>query len=341
MVRALTLVITVAVALPAASAAAQEPTTPPPPPPAPPSTTPTETTPASTPAPPAPGTLSIVLDRINGRAASVLVGDRFRVRGRVTPYVAGEQVVVRFYRGGRRIASRTMTLQAADGHGRFALGFRSRRPGTITVRASHRATPQLATLVAKAHRVQVLPRRAAPGARGLAVRILQQRLSALGYVIGQRGLYDARTSRAVLAFRKVTGMARTMDASAEVFRRLAHGAGRFPVRFPRHGKHVEANLSLQVLVLIHGRRVQRIYPMSSGKPSTPTVLGSFRFYSKTPGTNAKGMVYSSYFIRGYAVHGYASVPPYGASHGCLRVPIPDAIPIYQWIGLGDRIDVYR
>ena len=48
-----------------------------------------------------------------------------------------------------------------------------------------------------------------PGARGPAVRLLQQRLAAKGYVVGQRGLFDQRTARAVLAFRKVTGMART------------------------------------------------------------------------------------------------------------------------------------
>ena len=63
-------------------------------------------------------------------------------------------------------------------------------------------------------------------------------------------------------------------------------------------------------------------------------------YSKTPGTNAKGMVHSNYFIRGYAIHGYASVPTYPASHGCVRVPIPDAMSIYNWVRLGDRIDTY-
>ena len=74
---------------------------------------------------------------------------------------------------------------------------------------------------------------------------------------------------------------------------------------------------------------------------TPTVLGSFRFYRKDPGTNALGMVHSSYFIRGYAIHGYASVPTYPASHGCLRVPVPDALAIFRWVRLGGRIDVYR
>ena len=129
-------------------------------------------------------------------------------------------------------------------------------------------------------------------------------------------------------------------ADGQVLRKVFRSSGTFKVRYPKHGKHVEADLSRQVLALIRGAKVQRIYPISSGSPVTPTVLGSFRFYSKTPGTNAKGMVDSNYFIRGYAVHGYASVPVYNASHGCLRVPIPNARAIYDWVAIGDRIDVY-
>jgi lipoprotein-anchoring transpeptidase ErfK/SrfK len=80
--------------------------------------------------------------------------------------------------------------------------------------------------------------------------------------------------------------------------------------------------------------------MSSGKPSTPTVTGSYRFYRKTPGYNAKAMYYSNYFIRGYAIHGYHEVPTYNESHGCIRVPLANAVSIYRWINLGDRIFVY-
>jgi len=53
------------------------------------------------------------------------------------------------------------------------------------------------------------------------------------------------------------------------------------------------------------------------------------------------MVHSSYFIRGYAIHGYKEVPTHPASHGCLRVPIPNAMSIFRWVKLGDRIFVYR
>jgi lipoprotein-anchoring transpeptidase ErfK/SrfK len=70
------------------------------------------------------------------------------------------------------------------------------------------------------------------------------------------------------------------------------------------------------------------------------VLGHFRVYMQTLGVNAKGMVDSSYFIRGYAIHGYPSVPIFAASHGCLRVPIPDAISIYNWLRIGNIVDVY-
>jgi lipoprotein-anchoring transpeptidase ErfK/SrfK len=94
-----------------------------------------------------------------------------------------------------------------------------------------------------------------------------------------------------------------------------------------------------VLSLVDGSRLVRTYPTSSGKPSTPTLRGRFRVYSKTPGTNERGMVHSNYFSGGYAIHGYISVPPFAASHGCLRVPVPDAWTIYNWIRLGDTVVV--
>ena len=95
------------------------------------------------------------------------------------------------------------------------------------------------------------------------------------------------------------------------------------MRYPQDGRHVEADLTKQVLAEIEpGGRVRTIYTMSSGKPSTPTVIGHFQVYSKTPGFNSEGMFESNYFIRGYAIHGYAEVPTYAASHGCLRVPDP-------------------
>lgn len=179
------------------------------------------------------------------------------------------------------------------------------------------------------------------GAHGAAVRLLQDELARLRYEVPVSGYFDEATARAVLAFRKVVGLQRVETANAGVFQRLRNGAGRYRVRYPRDGNHIEANLTKQVLVEVErGGRVRRIYTMSSGKPSTPTVLGRFRVYLKTPGTNSEGMVDSNYFIRGYAIHGYAEVPVYAASHGCLRIPIPDAAEVYAWVQVGYAVDVY-
>jgi hypothetical protein len=305
-------------------------------------TPPSTTTPPPVPAAgPAAGRLTLRLERV-GPAAAVLAGDRFRVRGAVTPFVAGQGVVVRVYRGAAKVATRrvAVTPTSTGARGTFVLGFPTSRPGHLVVRASHRATAQQATMVAAARGLDVLPLRVLPGSTGPAVRMLQRRLKALGYVVGTSGVYDARTARAVLAFRKVSGLPRTIEVATDVVRRLAHGGGRFRVRYPKQGRHVEADLSLQVLALIRGGRVEGIYPISSGKPSTPTILGTFHVYSKTPGTNQKGMVFTSYFQGGYGIHGYADVPAFAASHGCLRAPVPDAVAIYNWIKLGDAVDVY-
>ncbi len=300
------------------------------------------------PAKPAPeaasGSLTITPEKVGGSSASVLAGTGWRVRGTLTPYVADQRVAVRFYRGGKKILVKNVrVLPSRTGKsGYFLVSFRANQPSRITVRATHRATAQLKTVVAKARTVDILPLQAKAGSRGQAVRVLQHRLSKLGYVVGQRGLFDGRTGRAVMAFRKNVGMARNERADREVFRRLAAGQGRFRVRYPSHGRHVEANISKQVLALIgEGGKVERIYPTSTGAPATPTILGSFRVYRKDFGTNSLGMVHSSYFIRGYAIHGYHSVPAFNASHGCLRVPVPDALSIWRWVRHGTRVDTYR
>jgi hypothetical protein len=179
------------------------------------------------------------------------------------------------------------------------------------------------------------------GDRGPTVRLLQSRLANLRYVVSRSGVFDASTSRAVIAYRKVRGWSRIGVASRDVIRGLLARKGRFKVRYPSHGKHVEADLSRQVMALIgRGGKVERIYHVSSGSAVTPTVLGRFKVYRKDFGTNSLGMVHSSYFIGGYAIHGYASVPTFPASHGCLRVPVPNAASIYNWLRFGDRVDVY-
>jgi peptidoglycan hydrolase-like protein with peptidoglycan-binding domain len=262
------------------------------------------------------------------------------VRGELRPYVAGQEVIVSFFRDGRRIHRQTERLQPTRGGsaGFFLTPFRSRTAGRLVVRATHRATPELVALKAKPARVRVLRPRV--GSAGPLVRLLQRGLRRLRYAVPRNGVYDDATARAVMAWRKVTGQVRTYSASESVLRGVLDGRGRFRVRYPRDGRHVEADLSRQVLALIDRGKVRRIYHTSSGTSATPTVLGRYRVYRKSPGTNASGMVHSSYFTGGYAIHGYPSVPAFPASHGCLRIPIPDAWSVYSWLRMGDVVRVY-
>jgi hypothetical protein len=267
---------------------------------------------------------------------------RVKVRGRVRPYVKGQFVRIDLRRGGRTVASKVRRVRKGrGGRGTFVVRFEPRAKGRYAVRGRHRGTKRQKAF-SETKRARVLDNTAGAGSRGIRVRLLQRGLRRLGYGgLSPSGRYDPGTARAVLAFRKVNGLGRRTYASRTVFKRVFERRGTYRLKYPKAGRHVEADLSRQVLVLARGGRAVRIYHTSSGKPSTPTVLGSFRFYRKHPGTNSHGMVHSSYFIGGYAIHGYHSVPTYAASHGCLRVPIPNARSIYDWIDYGDRIFVYR
>jgi peptidoglycan hydrolase-like protein with peptidoglycan-binding domain len=303
--------------------------------------------PAPSPAPPAPpapvaGTMRLVLQRVGGRPLFALAGRRIVVRGIVEPYVGGQQVKLSFYESGRKIAVKQVAVAAVgDGAGQFHVGFAT-PSGLVQVRGAHYATAQQGAFSARSQPVHVVAANLGPGSQGQSVRLLQSELDELHYAVPLSGVFDEGTGRALIAYRKMTGLARIAYAGSQVLELLQRGAGGFHVRYARDGRHVEADLTRQVLAEIEpGGRVHAIYTMSSGKPSTPTVIGHFNVYEKTPGVNSEGMVDSNYFIRGYAIHGYAEVPTYAASHGCLRVPIPDAPAIFAWVRTGTPVDVYN
>jgi peptidoglycan hydrolase-like protein with peptidoglycan-binding domain len=255
------------------------------------------------------------------------------------PFIANETAIIRVYRGSKKIQVKTLKFAPVDNGaaGVATVKVKSAKPGSLALKVSHKATATVPTLRSKTVRVTVVRPSATMGSSGPAVRFLQSKLASMQYVTSRSGVYDAATGRAVMAFRKITGMSRVFTANEEVFKALLSGRGKFKVRHPGDGRHVEARLNQQVLALINGSKVERIYHTSTGAPATPTIRGKFRVYMKTPGTNAKGMLDSNYFIRGYAIHGYPSVPPYNASHGCLRVPLANARSIYNWLRIGDVV----
>ena len=274
----------------------------------------------------------------SGKRVYAVAGTKVRVAGTMNPAAAGDGVTVRLIRKGR---VRGRALAGVNPQGKFNAKLKVGKPGGYSVQVVHKQGVNVAPGKSRRVPFSAVTSNLHVGSSGPTVRLLQRQLARLAYVTPRGGRYDDATGRAVLAYRKVNGMARITSVNRAIMARLFSGRGGFRLRHPGAGRHVEADLSRQVLVLADGGRARRIYTMSSGKPSTPTVVGSFRFYMRGPGYNAKGMYFSTYFIRGYAIHGYHDVPPYAASHGCLRVPLADAVGIYRRLSLGERIFVYQ
>jgi L,D-transpeptidase catalytic domain len=297
--------------------------------------------PATSTPPPVAAHVQLALAGTHESPPFVFAGETVTLQGTVRPFVAGQDVVVSIRSAGGTLKRRVPIVGAADGAGGFRMRIPTRSIGTSFVNVSHTATVGMAALQGSPLRLRVLSPQMAEGSRGQGVWFLQRRLSHLHFAVPLTGFYEPGTANAVVAYRKLLGLARVPVTGAGMIGDLERGVGRFEVRFKHDGKHVEANLSKQLLAEIEPRgRVYKIYTISSGKPSTPTVLGRYQVYLKTPGVNSEGMVDSNYFIRGYAIHGYPEVPTWAASHGCLRVPIEDAGAIYGWVQVGTIVDVY-
>ncbi len=271
------------------------------------------------------------------------VGNRLKAKGRIRPYVRGQRVELRIGRRGHVLRKRIVTVQpvAHTNLGRFRI--RSRNlvaPGPYRVTAVHRATAQQAGRRVVSKPVSIHYPDLDPGQSSDAVKIFTRLLARRGYYTPRSRSYGSAVGRAVLAYRKVNRMARTENATPGIFKTLAAGGGGFKLRYPGAGYHVEVDISRQVMVMADHRRARYTFHASTGAPATPTITGHYQVYRKTPGYNSEGMYYSSYWHTGYAIHGYKSVPTYNASHGCVRIPIPDARFVYDRLPIGTDVYVY-
>ena len=186
-------------------------------------------------------------------------------------------------------------------------------------------------------RARVVLPRLGYGSRGPAVLSLERRLAELRYALrGADTVYGSDTVEAVLAFQKVHGLRRTGRVDDAFWRRLA-AAG---VPRPRSGggDHIEVDKTRNVLYEIVGGGVHRIVHVSTGATGN-TPVGTFHVYRKVGGWDWI-LWYPMYFLRGFAIHGYPSVPAYPASHGCVRVPMWLAPSLFSRHGYGTRVVVF-
>jgi lipoprotein-anchoring transpeptidase ErfK/SrfK len=104
------------------------------------------------------------------------------------------------------------------------------------------------------------------------------------------------------------------------------------------GDAIEVDKTRQVLFVVRHGEAELVIPVSTGATGN-TPIGEFRVYRKVNGWDWV-LYYPSYFLRGFAVHGYVDVPTYPASHGCVRIPIWVSQRIYGLIPYGSRIVIH-
>ena len=173
------------------------------------------------------------------------------------------------------------------------------------------------------------------GDRGASVRELERQLARQHYAIRRDGWFGSEDLEAVYAFQKVHDLARTGVVGAALWRRILT-SGTPAARYP--GDHIEIDKTRQVLFVVRGGKVVLVVATSTGATGN-TPLGLWHVYRKVNGFDWV-LYYPSYFLRGFAVHGYPDVPPYPASHGCARIPMWIATTVYSMIPDGSTIYVY-
>jgi L,D-transpeptidase catalytic domain/Putative peptidoglycan binding domain len=282
---------------------------------------------AQTAAAASPGVIVHVRPLLDARFEGLrILGAPLHLAGRLRPAGAGALTISA---GG---STRTLPI---DPNGAFRARIPSRRRGRVCARV----VIQPAAGFVEAWRrwcTRIETPTLSIGSRGAAVRYLGHPLARRRYALrGADRIYEDDTRDAVLAFQKVEGLARDGVAGPQVWHAL------LSARTPRPatgGTHIDVETTRQVLFEVRKGRVVKIIHVSTGATGN-TPVGRRRIYLKTPGYNALGMYYSMYFLRGFAIHGYASVPPYPASHGCVRLPLWFAPRIYSRWPVGARVRV--
>ncbi|WP_219417438.1 L,D-transpeptidase family protein [Pseudonocardia nigra] len=169
------------------------------------------------------------------------------------------------------------------------------------------------------------------GESGPAVVALQQRLSDLGYWLGEvDGWYGQLTRQAVMAFQKAEGLTRDGVAGPQTQGRLPEATR--PTARATSGDLLEVDLERQLLLVVQDGQVRwafntstgngELYEYSGGTAVASTPKGEYAIQRQIDGLREAelGTLYRpKYFNGGIAVHGSGSIPARPASHGCVRL----------------------
>jgi peptidoglycan hydrolase-like protein with peptidoglycan-binding domain len=264
-----------------------------------------------------------------------LVGSPLALYASLHPRTAGA-LRVEVFRDGRK------TYAASYRRGvRLRLGTSSFDDIRIHVRAIPRKG--YAGVSPETLRAKLVPPLLHYGASGAAVTELLGRLRALHIAVPSTSTFGAEVLDSVYAFQKLRYLSRDGVVGPRFWASLAHATIPAP-RFATPSDHLEVDKGRQILLVVRGGKVALILPVSTaGISGYYTPEGTFSIYDKRSGFDSSplGTLYQPmYFYGGYAIHGNPSVPPYPASHGCVRIPMWMADYMFNTNGYGETVYVY-
>ncbi len=200
-----------------------------------------------------------------------------------------------------------------------------------------------------------------PGSTGPVVQAFEQRLADLHFDPGPvDGVYDQSTMYAVETLQKIAGInpgGRIGAYEADALRNFQYPQPLHPTAEPNR---TEIDVTHQLLTLYENYQVRLVTTTSTASGvhycyDTPKVnptahvceiaatpSGRFTYYLFRSGwdSGVLGALYNPfYFNKGIAVHGYASVPTYPASHGCARIPMNIGEYFHTLVHQGDPVYV--
>lgn len=171
------------------------------------------------------------------------------------------------------------------------------------------------------------------GMSGARVEAVQKRLVELGYWgTSVDGEFGSGTRQAVWAFQKAAGLTRDGIVGPRTEQALEDGVR--PSAQSSSGHVIEIDVGRQLVLLVDDGSVQRILNASSGNGKTYEAAGTTYRATTRGGSFAVGrqvnalhesnlelgdMWRPKFFNGAIALHGSPSVPPWPASHGCVRV----------------------
>ena len=127
---------------------------------------------------------------------------------------------------------------------------------------------------------------------------------------------------------------------------------------PPTTKRIVVDLSEEMLYAYDGDTLFMQVPISAGLSATPTSVGKFTVFKKTPSRYMQGPIpevsdqyydlpgvpWNMYFTKdGAAIHGAYWHDHFGEpwSHGCVNLPLTQAKELYAWTDVGTRVTVQK